>query len=87
MSQVEIYSSIFCGFCFRAKKLLEHKGVEFEEIDVTLHPKRRQEMRDRANGDHKVPQIFIADQHIGGCQELYELEARGELDQMLQGSA
>jgi len=80
VAKVEIYTSPFCGFCYRAKGLLEDKGVEFEEIDITFHPVRRPEMMERANGQTSVPQIFIDDKHVGGCDELYALESRGELD-------
>ena len=80
MAKVEIYTSPFCGFCYRAKGLLEDKGVEFDEIDITFHPARRPEMMKRANGQTSVPQIFIDDKHVGGCDELYALESRGELD-------
>jgi glutaredoxin 3 len=80
VAKVEIYTSPFCGFCYRAKGLLEDKGVEFEEIDITFHPAHRPEMMERANGQTSVPQIFIDDKHVGGCDELYALESRGELD-------
>lgn len=83
MAKVEIYTSPFCGFCWRAKSLLKDKGVDFEEFDVMLHPKRRAEMLERANGGHTVPQIFIDDKHVGGCDDLLALDARGQLDPML----
>lgn len=87
MAKVEIYTSPFCGFCWRAKSVFKDKGVEFEEFDVMLHPKRRAEMLERANGGHTVPQIFIDDQHVGGCDELLALDARGQLDSMLNPAA
>ncbi|GAB4394239.1 MAG: glutaredoxin 3 [Kiloniellaceae bacterium] len=84
MAKVEIYSSMLCGFCYRAKKLLQQKGVEFTEIDVMVHPKRRAEMVERSGGRTSVPQIFIDDHHIGGCDDLYALEASHKLDALLQ---
>ena len=83
MAQVEIYSSMFCPFCTRAKHLLTMKGVEFIEIDVDTSPGRRNEMLERANGQHTVPQIFIDDQHVGGSDDLAALDRAGELDGML----
>ena len=84
MAKVEIYSSMLCPFCYRAKKLLSTKGVDFEEIDVMMRPGRKREMVQRAGGRTSVPQIFINDEHIGGCDELYALEAAGKLDERLQ---
>ena len=87
MSRVEIYATMFCPFCYRAKKLLDGKGVDYEEIDVTLSPTRRREITDRAQGRTSVPQIFIDGQHVGGCDELYALESAGKLDPLLAGAA
>lgn len=87
MARVEIYSSMFCPFCTRAKRLLDSKGVKYEEIDVTMSPNKRRLMTDRAQGRTSVPQIFIDDVHVGGCDELYALEAQARLDPMLEGSA
>ncbi|MBT3551597.1 MAG: glutaredoxin 3 [Rhodospirillaceae bacterium] len=84
MAKIEIYTSPFCGFCWRAKSLLSDKGVEFSEIDITFHPGRRPEMMERSNGSHTVPQIFIDDAHIGGCDELLALDHKGGLDPLLQ---
>ncbi len=84
MAKVEIYSSMLCGFCYRAKKLLEQKGVDFTEIDVMRHPSRRAEMVQRAGGRTSVPQIFIDDRHIGGCDDLYALDASDKLDALLK---
>jgi glutaredoxin 3 len=84
MAKVEVYSSMLCGFCYRAKKLLEQKGVAFTEIDVMVNPSRRAEMVQRSGGRTSVPQIFIDDRHIGGCDELYALESRKKLDSLLQ---
>lgn len=83
MARVEIYTSPFCGFCHRAKALLDRKGVDYEETDVMVHPKKREEMRARTGGRNSVPQIFIDDQNIGGCDDLHKLEADGELDALL----
>jgi glutaredoxin 3 len=85
MARVEIYSTMFCPFCYRAKQLLEAKGVDYEELDVTMRPGRRREMMERAAGQSSVPQIFIDDTCIGGCDELYALEATGKLDPLLKG--
>jgi len=83
MAEVVMYSSPFCGFCFRAKRLLESKGVTFEDIDVIMDPSRRPEMLERSGGSSTVPQIFIDDRHIGGSDELAALEETGELDRLL----
>ena len=83
MAQVEIYSSMFCPFCSRAKHLLKQKGIEFIEIDVDTSPGRRTEMLQRANGRHTVPQIFIDDHHVGGSDDLAALDNEGKLDGML----
>ncbi|WP_297769312.1 glutaredoxin 3 [uncultured Roseovarius sp.] len=85
MKTVEIYTSPLCGFCHAAKRLLKQKGVNFSEINVMAQPKRKSEMMNRANGRHTVPQIFVGDTHVGGCDELYELERAGKLDTMLAG--
>jgi glutaredoxin 3 len=74
---------MFCPFCTRAKYLLTQKGVEFIELDVDRSPDRRNEMLGRANGRYTVPQIFIDDRHIGGSDDLAELEGAGKLDGML----
>ena len=83
MKPVEIYTSPLCGFCHAAKRLLNQKGVTFSEVDVMMNPKRKPEMIQRANGGRTVPQIFIGDTHVGGCDELYALEQAGKLDQLL----
>ena len=85
MPQIEIYTTMFCPFCHRAKRLLKDKGANFEEIDVMLSAARRREMTERADGRTSVPQIFIDGRHIGGCDELYALEAQGGLDPLLEG--
>ncbi|MEN3974317.1 glutaredoxin 3 [Emcibacter sp. SYSU 3D8] len=83
MADIIIYTSAFCGYCARAKRLLKEKGTEFNEIGVDMNPSLREEMRQKAGGSHTVPQIFINGRHVGGCDELFELEARGELDKWL----
>lgn len=85
MQKIEIYTSPLCGFCHAAKRLLNQKGAEFSEVDVLAEPDRRSEMMDRAHGRHTVPQIFIGNTHVGGCDELYALERAGKLDAMLAG--
>ena len=83
MAKVEIYTKDWCGYCARAKALLEGKGVAFEEYDISLGGPRREEMLERAPGRTTVPQIFIDNDHIGGCRELYALENAGHLDKLL----
>ncbi len=85
MQAVEIYTSPFCGYCHAAKRLLTAKGVAFTEIDVIREPEKRAEMQARAAGRHTVPQIFIGETHVGGCDELHALDHRGELDRLLKG--
>ncbi|RMD62752.1 MAG: glutaredoxin 3 [Alphaproteobacteria bacterium] len=84
-ARVEIYSTLLCPFCYRAKKLLESKGVAFEEIDVMLSPSRRREMIERSGGRTSVPQIFVNGVHIGNCDEIHALDAAGRLDALLAG--
>jgi glutaredoxin 3 len=83
MSKIEIYTRLFCPYCSRAKRLLEQKGVTFEEIDLMDHPERREEMIRRAGGRTTVPQIFIDGRHVGGSDELAELDRAGQLDPLL----
>ncbi len=83
MKPVEIYTSPLCGFCHAAKRLLAQKGVSFSEIDVSREPDRRAEMMQRADGRRTVPQIFIGETHVGGCDDLYDLERSGKLDPLL----
>lgn len=85
MQQIEIYTSPLCGFCHAAKRLLNQKGAAFSEINVLAQPKRKSEMMDRAGGRHTVPQIFIGETHVGGCDELYALDRAGKLDALLKG--
>ena len=84
MAKVEIYTRVFCGYCTRAKRLLEAKGVDYEEIDITMNAQRRSEMIQRAGGRMTVPQIFIDDTPIGGSDDLHALDARGRLDPLLE---
>ncbi|MBZ8117888.1 glutaredoxin 3 [Roseovarius sp. LXJ103] len=83
MQPVEIYTSPLCGFCHAAKRLLSQKGVNFSEVDIAREPARRAEMMQRANGGRTVPQIFVGDVHVGGCDELYALDRAGKLDALL----
>jgi len=83
MSKVEIYSGDYCPYCVRAKSLLKKKGINFIEYNVQLHADKRNEMLERSNGARTIPQIFINDRHVGGCDELYALEKKGELDSWL----
>ena len=84
MKSVEIYTKFTCGYCHRAKALLNDKGVAFEEHDITMGGPQREEMIQRAGGRTTVPQIFIDDSHIGGSDELVALEREGRLSGMLQ---
>ncbi len=81
---VTLYVTGWCGFCQRAKNLLSKKNVRFHEIDVEEDPKFREEMIARSNA-RTVPQIFIGERHVGGCDALFELDRNGELDRLLQG--
>ena len=83
MKPVEIYTSPMCGFCHAAKRLLSKKGVDFVEIDIWAEPGRKAEMIQRARGGRTVPQIFIGDTHVGGCDDLMDLEMDGKLDALL----
>jgi glutaredoxin 3 len=83
MQTVEIYTTPICGFCHAAKRLLKTKGVNFSEIDVMRNPSRKPEMIQRANGGRTVPQIFIGETHVGGCDDLFALESAGKLDDLL----
>ena len=83
MPKITIYTTMTCPYCFRAKRLLKQKGVKFNEIDVTMNPNQRTKMVQRANGGRTVPQIFIGDNHVGGCDDLYALERAGKLDPLL----
>jgi glutaredoxin 3 len=82
MAKIEMYTTPFCGYCARAKNLLEKKGAAYEEVDVMMDEKKRSEMRERAKRS-TVPQIFINGQYIGGSDELAALEQAGKLDTLL----
>ena len=83
MANVEIYTTIMCGFCTAAKRLLDSKGIEFIEKDVSSDQEARVQMIDRSGGRRSVPQIFINGEHVGGCDDLYALEQQGKLDSKL----
>jgi glutaredoxin 3 len=83
MAKIEIYTKAFCPYCTRALRLLDAKGVDVEEFDISMGGPKRVEMLDRAGGRSTVPQIFIDGQHIGGSDELAALEREGKLDALL----
>lgn len=85
MAKIEIYTTIICPYCHAAKDLLQQKGADFTEISLNKQPQERSTMVARANGGQTVPQIFIDGTHIGGCDDLYALEAQGGLDPLLGG--
>jgi len=82
MPEVTIYTTRFCPYCVRAKMLLDSKHTRYQEIPVDSDPEQRQVMMQRS-GRHTVPQIFIDDYHVGGCDDLFDLESAGELDSRL----
>ncbi|MHA6308986.1 MULTISPECIES: glutaredoxin 3 [Hafnia] len=82
MANIDIYTKATCPFCHRAKALLQSKGAQFNEIAIDNDPKKREEMIERS-GRTTVPQIFIDGQHIGGCDDLHALDAKGGLDPLL----
>jgi glutaredoxin 3 len=86
MPNIKVYTSPICPYCVRAKALLKNKGADFEEIDVFMDADARLEMETRSNGQRSVPQIFIGERHIGGCDELCALERAGELDDLLSAA-
>jgi len=83
MAKVEIYTTMLCPYCYRAKKLLQERGAAFTEIDVTGDAGGRKEMTQRAGGRRTVPQVFIDGAHVGDCDDLYALEAAGSLKPLL----
>jgi glutaredoxin 3 len=87
MPPVEIYTTPYCPYCLDAKALLKKKNVPFKEFDVSGDRELRGKMVERANGRTTVPQIFIGATHVGGCDNLYELEGAGKLDPLLNGQA
>ena len=82
MTQVTIYTRPFCGYCARALRLLQDKGVAFTEIEAGMDPAKRREMMERS-GRSTFPQIFVGDRHIGGCDDMMALERAGKLDPLL----
>ncbi len=85
-ANVEVYIWTTCPFCIRAKALLDQKGVGYTEYAIDGDHQARDEMAERANGRRTLPQIFINDQHLGGCDDLYALDRQGKLDQLLQSA-
>lgn len=83
--KVDIYTKFGCPYCVRAKRLLDEKGADYTEFDITLGGPKRDEMRERAPGAMTVPQIFIGDTHVGGSDDLAALEREGKLDALLAG--
>ena len=81
--KVEIYTKLYCGYCFRAKRLLDSKGVEYTEYDITLGGPKRAEMMERKPDAYTVPQIFIDDKAVGGSDDLARLDREGKLDTLL----
>lgn len=86
MANITIYTTRTCSFCYAAKSLLSKKGLSYDEIDVSADPAARQRMMLRTNGRRSVPQIFIGETHVGGSEDLYDLERRGGLDQLLMAT-
>lgn len=84
MAKIDIYTKATCPYCMRAKALLEFKQVSYREIKVDHDSELRSEMITRSNGGYTVPQIFIDDHHVGGCDELYALHAKDQLDELLE---
>ena len=84
--RVEIYTGAACGYCIRAMRLLDSKNIIYEQIDTSVNSNLRADMRKRSGGRHTVPQIFINNEHIGDCAELYRLESAGHLNRLLRVS-
>jgi len=83
MAKVTIYTRPMCGYCSRAISLLKQKGIEFDQIDAGFDAEKRAEMVQRAQGARTFPQIFVGDEHIGGCDDMMALERAGKLDALL----
>ena len=83
MKDVVLYTTNFCPYCVKAKRLLEKKGAEYEELRIDINSELREKMLAKSNGRKTVPQIFIDDFHVGGCDELYDLERDEKLDSLL----
>jgi len=86
MPSAVIYTTIACGYCVRAKRLLKDKQVPFDEVDVSYDAQKRSAMMEKAGGRVTVPQIFVGDTHVGGYEELYDLERSGKLDPLLSAA-
>jgi glutaredoxin 3 len=86
MPKVTMYTTPICPYCVQAKRLLERKGVSYEEVDVSRDSDLRESMIAKAGGRFTVPQIFIGEHHVGGCDELYALDRAGKLDPLLQAN-
>jgi glutaredoxin 3 len=84
MPPVTIYTKQYCPYSIAAKELLDKKGVPFTEFEITRDPGKRQEMLDKSGGRSTVPQVFIGERHVGGCDDLYALDDRGQLEPLLQ---
>ena len=82
-----MYCTAACPFCQAAERLLAEKGAKIDKVRVDLQPERRVEMTQKAGGRRTVPQIWIGSRHVGGCDDLYELDRKGELDSLLKASA
>ncbi len=83
MTKIEIYTTNVCPYCVKAKNLLQQKGVDYIEYNLNEKPELMAEMQERANGARTVPQIFIDNNHIGGCDDIYAMQTEGKLDSML----
>jgi glutaredoxin 3 len=86
MKRVRIYTTPICPYCSRAKALLKKKGAVVEEVDVMMDVEARAEMETKSQGRKTVPQVFVGETHVGGCDDLYELESDGKLDALLKGA-
>ena len=86
MAKIEIFTTALCPYCASAKALLDRKGVRYEETDVTFDPEKRKDVMERS-GRRTVPQIWIDGKHVGGCDDLYALDAEGKLDPMLKAAS
>ena len=83
-AKIEIYSGDYCPYCVRAKSLLKQRGLEFIEYNIQADPEKRVEMMERSHGARTIPQIFINNQHLGGCDDLYAIDKKGELHAWLE---
>lgn len=84
MQKIELYTKGYCPYCKRAKALLDAKGAKYIDFEIDKNPELRPTMIEKANGRTTVPQIFIGDKHVGGCDDLFALESAGKLDSLLQ---